>query len=104
VAQYPAAFGHLLGVIDMQVHGATEIALVAGGDATSFDVFERVVASTYVPSLILAGSKTSARSGIALLRERKAVDGKTTAYVCHGYVCDSPAMTAEQLAEQLNKR
>jgi uncharacterized protein YyaL (SSP411 family) len=103
LARYPAAFGHLLGVIDMQVYGAAEVALVGEAGSASFSILERALASTYVPSLVMAGGDGSALT-IALLRERKPIGGIATAYVCRNYVCDVPVTSAEALVAQLAKQ
>ena len=102
LARYPAAFGHVLGVIDAQVYGATEVALVGEAGSTSFNVLERAVAQTYVPSLVIAGAVVSSEE-IALLKNRKMLNGKATAYVCRNYICDAPVITAKDLVAQLEK-
>jgi uncharacterized protein len=103
VTKWPSAFGHLLGVIDMEVYGANEVALVAARDDTSFDVLERVLAGVYVPSLVLAGTRDGSASDIALFRERNAINGKATAYVCRAYTCDAPVTDAARFMTQLEK-
>ena len=102
LARYPAAFGHLLGVIDAQVYGATEVALVGEIGSTSFNVLERALAQTYVPSLVMAGAAGPSES-VALLKNRTMLNGKATAYVCRNYVCDAPVITGRDLIAQLEK-
>ncbi len=101
LAQYPAAFGHLLGVIDSQVYGATEVALAGSPDSKSFSVLQRVIASTYVPSLVMAASADAGTSDIALMRDRTATGETATAYVCRNYACSAPVTTAADLIAQL---
>ncbi len=103
IAKWPSAFGHLLGVIDMEIYGANEVALVSAGDDTSFDVLERVLAAEYVPSLVLAGGRGADVSAVALLKERAPIGGKAAAYVCHGYACAAPVTSAEELMSQLQQ-
>ena len=102
IVKWPSAFGHLLGVIDMEVYGANEVALVSAADDTSFDVLERALASEYVPSLVLAGSR-DAKSDIPLLRGRGPIAGRAAAYVCRRYVCDTPVTDPQALISQLAK-
>ncbi|MDQ6717066.1 MAG: thioredoxin domain-containing protein, partial [Gemmatimonadota bacterium] len=101
LAQYPAAFGHLLGVIDAQIYGATEVALTGSPGSTSFSVLERAVATTYVPSLVVAGGSGGSVSDIALMRDRAATDEGAAAYVCRNYTCSAPVSTAAALIARL---
>jgi len=101
--RYPTAFGHALGVADMLIHGAVEIAIVGEVESPDFKQLERAAAERYVPSLVLAGGSPSQNSEIALLADREARDGRATAYVCRGYACDAPATTVELLVEQLER-
>ncbi len=104
MARYPLGFGHLLGVADMAIHGAVEVALAGQPGQRDFVELERVVASTYVPSLVLAGGPADAASaGVALLDGRTPRDGRATAYVCRQYACDEPTTAAPQLAAQLER-
>jgi uncharacterized protein len=102
LGRFPAAFGHLLGVMDAQVYGPTEIALLGEPGDTSFLSLAKAVAETYVPSLVMAGAP-AASERMALLRDRAPLNGMATAYVCRNYVCDAPVTTADDLAARLEK-
>jgi uncharacterized protein len=102
MARFPLAFGHALAATDLAVHGATEVALVGDPGAADFAALARVVASRYVPSLVLAGGKPADADGIGLLAGRDARQGKATAYVCRGYVCDEPVTEPAELLLQLS--
>jgi hypothetical protein len=101
VARYPSAFGHLLGSADMLINGAVELAIVGDPASDDFNALERAAAARYVPSLVLAGGTARSDGSVALLSGRDARAGKATAYVCKGYTCEEPAMTAAVLGEQL---
>jgi uncharacterized protein YyaL (SSP411 family) len=101
MARHPLAFGHLLGVADMLVNGSVELALVGDTESTEFAALARAAAEVYAPALIVAGG-SSPRS-VALLENRPLVDGRATAYVCHGYTCDAPTTNAVELQEQLRR-
>ena len=103
LSRYPAAFGHLLGVIDAQVYGVTEVALLGEMGSPSFHVLERAVADTYVPSLVIAGAESPSVE-IAVLRDRSPIDGRATAYVCRNYACDAPVQSADDLIATLEKQ
>jgi uncharacterized protein YyaL (SSP411 family) len=100
--RFPTAFGHLLGCADMELYGAIEVVLV-GEKSPAYRALERTVAERYVPSLVLAGEGRASPSVIKLLENRQPIDGKPTAYVCRGYVCDKPVTEPDALADQLEK-
>jgi uncharacterized protein YyaL (SSP411 family) len=102
MARYALAFGHALMAADLAVHGATEVALVGEPGSGDFAALARAVASRYVPSLVLAGGRPADANGIALLADREARQGKATAYLCRGYVCDEPATEPAKLLQQLS--
>jgi uncharacterized protein YyaL (SSP411 family) len=99
--RYPAAFGHLLGVADMLVNGAVEIAIAGNPADTRFRALQHEVANIYVPSLVLAGGDKS--QGLALMHDRPVTSGKATAYVCRGYACEEPANDPAKLRSQLEQ-
>jgi uncharacterized protein YyaL (SSP411 family) len=101
MARYPLAFGHALAASDLAVHGAVEVAIAGEPEAAEFVALARVVSQSFVPSLVLAGG--SAPDGIALLDGRVARNGKATAYVCRGFVCEQPVDDPVALFEQLGR-
>ena len=101
LTQFPTGFGHLLGVADMAVYGAVEVAIVGERSQDEFNLLEREVASHYVPSLVLAGAAADGGENIALLAGRTPRDGIPTAYVCRAYTCEEPVTEASRLGEQL---
>ena len=103
VARYPAAFGHLLGAADLLVNGAAELAIVGEPGSADLQELERVVATRYLPSLVVAGGKPAASTAVALLEGRVTRDGRATAYVCRNYACNEPVTEGEELARQLDE-
>ncbi len=101
LTKYPTGFGHMLGVADMAVNGAVEVAIAGNPADTRFKLLEREVAAHYVPSLVLAGGDAESRGRIALLANRVTRDGSPTAYVCRSYACDEPATDTAELGRQL---
>ena len=102
MARHPAAFGHALGVTDLLVHGAVELAIVGDPAADDFRALERAAAERYVPALVLAGGPPEHAGDIALLADRPARDGRATAYVCRDYTCEAPVTDAGALGAQLD--
>ncbi len=101
--RYPSAFGHALGVADMLVHGAVELAIVGEPGAPDFTALERAAATRYVPSLVVAGGPPATDGDVALLAGREMRDGRATGYVCRSYTCEAPATSPELLTEQLER-
>lgn len=101
--RYPNAFGHLLGVADMQLFGATEVTIVGAPGADAFLALSNAVGERYTPSLIVAGGADVATSPFPMLHGRTAVDGEPTAYVCRAYACDAPTTSAELLRAALER-
>jgi hypothetical protein len=103
MARHPAAFGHALGVADLLVRGAVELAIVGDPAADDFRALTRAVAERYVPSLVMAGGAARKTAEIPLLADRSAPGGRATAYVCRNYVCDAPVSDAAILANRLEE-
>jgi uncharacterized protein YyaL (SSP411 family) len=87
--RHPAALGHLLGAIDLVVHGIDEVAVV--GDVP---LLVDAVAARYLPGVVLAWGEPypsplweGRRPGLA--------------YVCRNFACQAPVATAEALVAQL---
>ena len=102
MARHPAAFGHALGVADLLVRGAVELAIVGDPAADDFRALTRAAAEQYVPSLVLAGGAERTTPDIPLLADRPATNGRATAYVCRNYTCDAPVTDADALATRLD--
>ena len=101
MVRYAPAFGHMLGVADMVVHGAVEVALVGSRGEPDFQALERAVAAQYVPSLVLAGGPPPDDTDIGLLAGREMRNGRATAYVCRQFTCDAPVTDPAELVAQL---
>jgi uncharacterized protein YyaL (SSP411 family) len=95
-AQHPEAFAHLLRAIDFHLSPAKEAALI-GDDLTHL---ARVVRSAHRPHLVLAGGPEGSELP-PLLRDRPAINGSPTAYVCESFTCKQPVTDAQSLAALL---
>jgi uncharacterized protein YyaL (SSP411 family) len=103
MARYATAFGHLLGAADLAVHGAVQVALVGDPGTDGFRGLGRELSSRYLPTLVLAGGPSDASAGVALLENRPAVGGQSTAYVCRHYSCQLPITDPDALGDALNQ-
>jgi hypothetical protein len=105
MGRYPSGFGRYLGALDFHLGPTAEVALVWPGnlDAARIAPLLEPVFGRYLPSKIVAGAPegASGAAGIPLLAERRAIDGKPTAYLCRRYVCQLPVTAPEDLIRQL---
>jgi uncharacterized protein YyaL (SSP411 family) len=99
--RHPEAFGHLLQALDFHLEPTSEVALVApaGGDG-SLEELAAVVRADYRPRLVMAGGPEGTERP-ELMRDRPAVDGKPTAYVCEHFACQAPVTEPSALAAQI---
>ena len=102
----PAAFGQTLCVADLLRGPLYEIAIVGHRDDEGFRALLReVVSARLLPNAVVAIADGSAADGdvrVPLLEGRKAIAGVPTAYVCRGFVCDRPVMSAADLADLIS--
>jgi uncharacterized protein YyaL (SSP411 family) len=62
----------------------------------------RGVFGRFLPNRVVAGADGPLdAASIPLLESRPLRDGRPTAYVCEGYVCQAPVTSPEELAAQL---
>jgi len=96
LAQYPSGFGRLLEAIDFYLGPSKEVAVVvAGKDA---DLFITAYRKRYLPRTVIAAGGTGT---IALLRDRPAIGGKSTAYVCENMTCQRPVTDIGEFENQI---
>jgi uncharacterized protein YyaL (SSP411 family) len=102
MARHPTAFGHLLGVADMALYGATEVVVVGAVNSAPFRELRAAATGRYVPALVLAGGEPTPESPLALLRGRTAGAAGATAYLCRDRRCEAPTSDPGELASQLD--
>ena len=86
----PFGFATWLEALERWAVGATEVVVVGRRDDEATDALWRVVAERYLPHRTLARVDPDAAERPALARDRPAVGGRPTAYVCHGFACSAP--------------
>jgi uncharacterized protein YyaL (SSP411 family) len=101
-SEHPTSFGRLLCAMDFVIGRPREIAIVGPANSDETRALRRAVFGRFLPNRVVAGaSGTGYPARIPLLQDRPLRDGKPTAYVCEGYVCQAPVTTPEALAAQL---
>ncbi|MDQ4004459.1 MAG: thioredoxin domain-containing protein, partial [Actinomycetota bacterium] len=104
VSQIPGGFGRLLSALDFYLSTPYEVAIVGDLDAPDTKALLNAVYSAYLPNKVVAGRSEEdeeAAGFVPLLTQRPTRDGKSTAYVCVQYACQSPATDPEELRRQL---
>lgn len=100
ITQHPTAFAFWLQDVDFAAGPVRQVAVVGPRDDPGSRAMLDTIWSTYRPRVIVAASDGDAAQP-SLLAERGMQQGKPTAYVCEGFVCNLPVTTTEELAKQL---
>jgi uncharacterized protein YyaL (SSP411 family) len=98
-AKAPQAAGHWLTTAEALAHGPVQIAVIGpAGDAGRAALEARARWAAPGGAVVLAGEPGA---DAPMLAGRDLVAGVSAAYVCHGFVCDRPVTTPEDLHSQL---
>ena len=106
MSRYPPGFGRFLCAHDFNTGPVVEVALV-GPTHQALRPLAAEVFGRFLPNRVVAGAvgdDAAERTGLPLLEDRIAVDGRPTAFVCRNYACELPVTDASALAEQLDRR
>jgi uncharacterized protein YyaL (SSP411 family) len=100
-AQAPRFAGWLLAdaISALPARTPVQVAVVGPDDQARADLVRTAWRRAPAGSVVLAGSED--QSGFALLADRPVRDGRATAYVCRGFVCNLPVTSVEELVDQL---
>ncbi len=101
-AKAPQAAGHWLTTAEALAHGPMQIAVIgAAGDAARAALEARSRWTAPGGAVVLVGEPGAQHP---MLAGRDLVGGVAAAYICHGFVCDRPVTSAEDLQAQLRTR
>jgi hypothetical protein len=101
VARYPMGFARWLSATDLGLAPIVEVAIVGAGEAEETDALVREARRGYRPNQVVALTDDPGASSIPLLEGRLAQGGRSTAYVCRGFVCRLPVTDPGALRGQL---
>ncbi len=102
-AKAPLAFGRLLAALDFHLSRPLELAVIGKPADEQTKRFLEVVRAHFLPNRLMAVAPSLAEGRvIPLLADRRALDGKATAYLCEGFVCQAPTTDPAELARQLD--
>jgi len=100
----PRFAGWGLAVAEARLAGPLEVAVVGSPDDPTTRELHRAALASPAPGLVVALGDPEAADPLPLLADRPLVDGRPTAYVCRGFVCERPTTDAAQLARSLGVR
>ncbi len=95
LARYPTAFAQWLCALEAAHQGITEVAIV--GEAVDVRPLVRAASRAHGPFRVLAVAASPTDSAVPLLRDRFALHGRPTAFVCRGFSCRQPVHEPEAL-------
>jgi uncharacterized protein YyaL (SSP411 family) len=98
----PFGYATYLQALELYAEGPTEVVVVADDPASARPLWD-VAARSYLPHRILVGATPGDPAPLAPAKDRPAVDGKATAYVCRHFTCSAPVTTPEELGRLLQE-
>ncbi|WP_419190885.1 thioredoxin domain-containing protein [Saltatorellus ferox] len=106
VEQRPSSFTQMLAAVDFVTSRSREIVVVGSPESLETQGMLRLLAQRYAPNdvviLKVPGARGEALAKVAPYTESQiAPAGGVAAYVCEGFACKAPVVTAEALAELL---
>ncbi len=103
VDRYPTGFAQWLGAMDLALAPVVEIAIVGAADDPATAALLAETRRGFRPNQVVSVASDEAASVVPLLRDRVAIDGRPTAYVCRGFVCRLPVTDPAALRAQLEE-
>jgi len=98
VAGHPRFAGYAAATAEALASGPYEIAVVTPAHDDELVATARRLAP---PGAVVVAGNPQADGSAPLLDGRTMIDGRPTAYVCRGFVCDLPVTSVEALTQQL---
>jgi uncharacterized protein YyaL (SSP411 family) len=99
----PRAAGWGLSAATALLAGPLEVAVVTSPGDVAAARWHRAAFMGTSPGMVVAIA-SEAESDVPLLRDRPAIGGVPTAYVCRGFVCDAPVTSLDLLAAAVGAR
>jgi hypothetical protein len=100
-AKAPQAAGHWLTTAEALAHGPIQIAVIGPVGDPARTALEAQARWISPGGAVVLGGEPGAKH--PMLDGRGLIEGVPAAYVCHGFVCDQPVTSAEDLRTQLRQ-
>lgn len=106
VARWPAAFGHLLTLIEEGLAEPIEVVIVGDWQDPMTGALLRAALRPFVPAGMVTGfaPDKDAQAPLPLHKGKTVRAGRPSAYICRGRVCGEPITDPHELAEALATR
>ena len=105
--EIPRAHYHMLCAASFALAGPREVAIIGDPEAEPTRALLEALWREYEPHRLVAlapeGGSAGAYAQVALLKDKTALGGRPTAYVCRDYACRQPVHTPEELRAQLRR-
>src|SRR5204862_3300486 len=100
--RYPQGFGRALSAMEFHLSETKEIAVIGeNGNEVAREILKKYLPDAVV---VLSSDAGSDSALVPLLKDRNAVDGKPTAYICENYVCKRPLTGVAEVLESINEK
>jgi uncharacterized protein YyaL (SSP411 family) len=97
LARYPAAFAWWLCALEVAHRGITEVAIVGDPSDEAGRSLVRTADRGFTAFRVVAVSRQPEASDVPLMRDRFALRGRATAFVCRDFACRQPVHEPEAL-------
>jgi uncharacterized protein YyaL (SSP411 family) len=102
-SRHPTAFAGWLMDFGLASSPIPQLAVVGDPGSPAFQALVKEAHGRFLPRLALAGGDLPDPAAPELLKGKVLLDGKPTAYLCHGFVCRQPTTSAGELRAQLEQ-
>ncbi len=103
IEQQPTAHNSFLAVADFLLKPPTEIVFAGPKEDHEFAAMYRALFKDFRPNKILLYAGDGADEKLPLAEDKRALEGKPTAYLCQKQTCHAPVHTADNLAHLLER-
>ncbi len=104
VSEYGLNSSYMMQALHLYTSGMKEVAVIGvKGDSLSKDLLQAIQQGFFPNTVFAFAYEDDPRiDEVPLLKNKKAVNGKATAYVCHQGACQAPVNSVEEMVNQLN--
>jgi uncharacterized protein len=95
--RHPTAFAQWLCALELLHRGISEVAIIGDADDPATRRLVAAASRTYGPFRVLAVASSPATTTVPLARDRFALHGRSTAFVCRNFACRQPVHEPEAL-------
>ena len=94
---YPAGYTYFMMAIDYYFAEKTKISIVGSADNADTQAMLQVAQGSFLPETVVSFYSLGEQNH----SEYKAIDGKSTAYICKNYACQPPITSIEEFANSI---